>query len=75
MAESAAGTGWRVLRFLDSAGPAYVGVLEKGDRAGEGERHGSAARSMGVSAANLAEAEAMAPDRGHFFRLHGMLQL
>ena len=34
MEEIAAGTGWRVVRFLDSAGPAYVGVLEKGDRRG-----------------------------------------
>jgi hypothetical protein len=23
------GTGWRVVKFLDSAGPAYVGILEK----------------------------------------------
>ncbi len=28
------GTGWRVVRFLGSAGPAYAAVLEKVDRAG-----------------------------------------
>ena len=29
-----AGTGWGVVRFLDSAGPAYAAILEKVDRAG-----------------------------------------
>jgi SAM-dependent methyltransferase len=33
MEEIVAGTGWRMVRFLDSEGPAYVGVLEKVDRA------------------------------------------
>ena len=34
MQELLQGTEWRVVRFLDSAGPAYAAILEKVDRAG-----------------------------------------